>query len=84
MNISHFEVEIKVRTIDRRNAPITEAVHIMTGNATEITNWLRLCKLPRDFQEQVYLKTAEAANKPDTYDHPKHIPPPPGSGSLFH
>lgn len=66
MNISHAEIEITVRYIDRRNVPITAATTTKTGTPETVEQWLGYAKLA-DFLPNVRLAKTQALDKLDPY-----------------
>jgi hypothetical protein len=67
MNISHVEVEIRIRPIDRRNAPIAEVVHIATGTEEQATQWVHYAKLPQGFKDALSEALLRARERKDPY-----------------
>ena len=48
MSLSHYEVEVTVRSIDNFNAPIESHTEILTAKSkNEVTAWLKFAKLNR-------------------------------------
>ncbi len=71
MNVSHVEVEINVRLIDRRNVPICNKVYFFHQPPFLVYTWLKKNVSIRSAAEFIALYS-EAEFIPDRYDYKAH------------
>ncbi len=78
MNISHFEVEVTVRCIDKYNNPINTSTHIMSSNNLERTGrWIK-DNVGQNALDAFVKQAAEALQKPE-HEETKPTPTVPDS-----
>lgn len=77
MNISFVEIDITIRPVDRRNAPITTKtiqIHGQTHDVRACAEFKRL-HLPKEAAEEIHRILDEAERKPDPYTDGDAVPP---------